>query len=50
LIDQLKAGGKLVAPVGRQWSGQDLVVIDKSASGRLSTRKVLPTSRARPTS
>ncbi len=42
LIDQVRAGGKLVAPVGGQWMGQDLVVLEKSASGRISTRKVAP--------
>ncbi|MBI3666664.1 MAG: protein-L-isoaspartate(D-aspartate) O-methyltransferase [Acidobacteria bacterium] len=42
LIDQLKPGGKLVAPVGREFMGQDLVVLEKSRSGRISTRKVLP--------
>jgi protein-L-isoaspartate(D-aspartate) O-methyltransferase len=42
LIDQLKPGGKMVAPVGEGPFGQDLVVLEKSASGRVSTRKVLP--------
>ena len=41
LIEQLKPGGKLVIPVGPQWSGQDLLVIEKDAGGRTSTRKVL---------
>ena len=42
LIDQLKPGGKLVAPVGGYFLGQDLVVLEKSTSGRISTRKVAP--------
>lgn len=41
LIQQLKPGGKLVIPVGPQWSGQELLVIEKDASGKTATRKVL---------
>lgn len=41
LIDQLKPGGKLVIPVGPQWSGQQLLVIEKNADGRTTTRNVL---------
>src|SRR5262245_48568145 len=32
LIVQLKPGGKLVIPVGAQWSGQDLLVVEKDMS------------------
>jgi protein-L-isoaspartate O-methyltransferase len=32
----------MVAPVGEGPFGQDLVVLEKSASGRVSRRKVLP--------
>lgn len=42
LIDQLRAGGRLIAPVGRPFMGQDLIVMDKSASGKITTRNVLP--------
>ncbi len=42
LIDQLKPGGRLVAPVGRSVWEQELVVIDKSADGKLNRRSVLP--------
>jgi protein-L-isoaspartate(D-aspartate) O-methyltransferase len=42
LLDQLKPGGKLVAPVGASPFGQDLVVVDKDASGKITTRPVLP--------
>ena len=41
LIDQLKPGGKLVIPVGPQWSGQQLLVIKKDATGKTATRNVL---------
>ena len=41
LVQQLKPGGKLVIPVGPQWSGQDLLVIEKDASGKTTTRKAL---------
>ncbi|MBI5281791.1 MAG: protein-L-isoaspartate(D-aspartate) O-methyltransferase [Candidatus Solibacter usitatus] len=40
LIRQLKNGGRLIAPVGRQW--QDLVVIDKDAAGKVSERVQYP--------
>ena len=38
LIDQLKNGGRLVAPEGKAW--QELVVIDKAASGKVTKRAV----------
>ena len=41
LVQQLKPGGRLVIPVGPQWSGQELLVIEKDAGGRTATRKVL---------
>ncbi|MEK7877817.1 MAG: protein-L-isoaspartate(D-aspartate) O-methyltransferase, partial [Pseudomonadota bacterium] len=37
LVQQLKPGGKLVIPVGPQWSGQELLVIEKDASGKTAT-------------
>lgn len=40
LIDQLKAGGRLVAPVGTGW--QELVVIDKDARGQIRRRTEFP--------
>ena len=40
LIDQLRPGGRLVAPVGE--NVQDLVVIDKSQDGKISRRSVIP--------
>ncbi len=41
LIDQLRAGGRLVIPVGGQGDAQQLQVIDKQADGRAVTRRVL---------
>jgi protein-L-isoaspartate(D-aspartate) O-methyltransferase len=39
LIDQLKVGGRLVAPVGGQFFGQDLIVLTRTATG--VTREVV---------
>ena len=41
LVQQLKPGGKLVIPIGPQWSGQHLFVIEKDAGGRTNTSKRL---------
>ncbi len=42
LIDQLKPGGKLVIPVGKQSSIQTLQVVEKNKQGRISVHDVLP--------
>lgn len=42
LIKQLKRGGRMIIPVGNPFSTQQLVVVEKSQSGAISTRKVLP--------
>jgi protein-L-isoaspartate(D-aspartate) O-methyltransferase len=42
LIEQLKPGGRLVVPVGPQSSGQELLVIVRSADGRTVSRRALP--------
>jgi protein-L-isoaspartate(D-aspartate) O-methyltransferase len=42
LVMQLKAGGKLVAPVGAVASVQEIVILDKDSDGKISTRSVLP--------
>ena len=41
LIDQLKAGGKLVVPVGGQGAGQSLLLIEKQPNGTVTRRNVL---------
>ena len=41
LIDQLAVGGRMVIPVGREWSAQDLLVIEKQPSG-VVRRAALP--------
>jgi protein-L-isoaspartate(D-aspartate) O-methyltransferase len=40
LLDQLKPGGRLVAPEGDRY--QELVVIDKNADGSLTRRPSIP--------
>jgi protein-L-isoaspartate(D-aspartate) O-methyltransferase len=42
LLDQLKPGGRLVAPVGVGPLSQEIVVIDKSKSGELKRRRDIP--------
>jgi protein-L-isoaspartate(D-aspartate) O-methyltransferase len=42
LIDQLALGGRLVMPVGSPGWGQQLVVMEKTATGVLERRDVLP--------
>ena len=42
LIDQLKPGGRLIAPVGIRYQGQDLIVLEKDEQGRTQRHKVLP--------
>jgi protein-L-isoaspartate(D-aspartate) O-methyltransferase len=41
LIDQLKSGGRLVIPVGRPYSYQDLMLVTKDEAGKISSRSVL---------
>ena len=41
LIDQLKAGGRLVVPVGGQMMGQTLLLIEKKPDGTTTRREVL---------
>lgn len=42
LLDQLRPGGRLVAPVGASVFQQKLVVVDKRADGSLRQRDVIP--------
>jgi protein-L-isoaspartate(D-aspartate) O-methyltransferase len=42
LVDQLKAGGRLVIPVGAQWQVQELLVIEKKADGSTATKRTIP--------
>ena len=41
LINQLKPGGRMVIPAGLEDS-QQLMLVEKNAEGRLSTREILP--------
>jgi protein-L-isoaspartate(D-aspartate) O-methyltransferase len=42
LLDQLKPGGKLIAPVGRSVWTQSLRLVEKSAGGKVTSRSLLP--------
>jgi protein-L-isoaspartate(D-aspartate) O-methyltransferase len=42
LLNQLKPGGKLVAPVGGTLLSQDLVVVEKGLDGKLRERSIFP--------
>jgi protein-L-isoaspartate(D-aspartate) O-methyltransferase len=42
LIEQLGPGGRLVAPVGPVFGVQELIVVDKDASGKVTRRSELP--------
>jgi protein-L-isoaspartate(D-aspartate) O-methyltransferase len=42
LIDQLKPGGKMVIPLGRQHSTQTLTVIEKTPDGKIIYHEILP--------
>jgi protein-L-isoaspartate(D-aspartate) O-methyltransferase len=42
LIEQLKAGGKMIIPVGSNFMTQQLLLITKTIDGKVLTRQVLP--------
>ena len=42
LVDQLKPGGRMVAPVGPVYGNQELIVVTKNAAGNVRQRSVLP--------
>ncbi|MDP6456719.1 MAG: protein-L-isoaspartate(D-aspartate) O-methyltransferase [Candidatus Marinimicrobia bacterium] len=42
LVEQLKAGGRMILPVGPQWWGQDLLIVEKDEEGNVSTKESIP--------
>jgi len=42
LVRQLKPGGRLVLPVGGRFTTQQLVLVEKRADGKVTTRQLLP--------
>jgi protein-L-isoaspartate(D-aspartate) O-methyltransferase len=42
LVEQLKPGGRLVIPVGEAGGAQDLLLIVKTAAGKLERKTILP--------
>ena len=42
VVSQLRAGGKLVAPVGSNSSIQQIVLLEKASDGKITSRSVLP--------
>ncbi len=42
LIEQLKPDARLVIPVGKPFSGQELLVVEKGPDGGVQQRSVLP--------
>lgn len=42
LLEQLRPGGRMVAPVGSGLSGQELRLIEKRADGSLRTTRIAP--------
>lgn len=44
LIDQLRAGARLVIPVGLPYNYQELMVVEKKANGKIDARSVLGVS------
>lgn len=42
LLDQLKAGGRMVVPIGRANGPQFLTLVRKDADGRIRERRILP--------
>ena len=41
LVQKLKAGGRMVCPVGPQWDGQVLQAVDKDAEGRVKKHNLM---------
>jgi len=42
LLDQLKPGGKMIIPVGKQRDGQHLILVTKDLKGKISKRSMMP--------
>jgi protein-L-isoaspartate(D-aspartate) O-methyltransferase len=42
LVNQLAPGGRLVMPVGDQLSHQDLLLLEKDSTGKVTSRQLLP--------
>ena len=42
LVRQLKPGGRMIIPVGSRFMVQELLLVEKTAAGEVSTRQVLP--------
>jgi protein-L-isoaspartate(D-aspartate) O-methyltransferase len=42
LIDQLKPGGRMVIPLGREMDSQSLVIIEKDEQGRIRQHEAIP--------
>ena len=42
LLEQLKPGGRMVIPVGRQWATQTLMLVEKDRDGKIRERRILP--------
>ncbi len=42
LIEQLKPGGRMLIPVGSRFMVQELLIVQKSVNGKVSTRQLLP--------
>jgi protein-L-isoaspartate(D-aspartate) O-methyltransferase len=42
LLEQLKPGGRLVIPVGGQWLGQQLMVLNKNQDGTATSKEIVP--------
>ena len=42
LIKQLKNGGRMVIPVGSRFMVQQLLLVEKDAAGKVTTRQILP--------
>ena len=42
LVQQLKAGGRMIIPVGGPFATQSLMLVEKTKAGKVRTRQVLP--------